>query len=49
MKRKLFFLLLVTGLLLLAVGGWTVQGLRWAATGGWRAAPAARLSELARR
>ena len=35
MKRKLLFLLLVTGLLLLAVGGWTVQGLRWATTGGW--------------
>ena len=30
MKRKLFFLLLVTGLILLALGGWTVQGLRWA-------------------
>jgi hypothetical protein len=28
MKRKLFFLLLVTGLLVLALGGWTVDGLR---------------------
>ena len=28
MKRRFFILLLVTGLLLLAVGGWTVQGLR---------------------
>jgi hypothetical protein len=35
MKRRLFFLLVVTGLLVLAIGGWTVQGLRWAATGGW--------------
>jgi hypothetical protein len=28
MKKRLIFLLLVLGLLLLAVGGWTVQGLR---------------------
>ena len=28
MKKRLFFLLLVTGLLLLAIGGWTIQGLR---------------------
>lgn len=35
MKRKLFFLLLVTGLLLLALGGWAVQGARWAVAGGW--------------
>jgi hypothetical protein len=34
MKRKLLFLLLVTGLLMLALGGWTVEGLRWAASGG---------------
>ncbi|MFL5928449.1 MAG: hypothetical protein ACJ77E_16075 [Gaiellaceae bacterium] len=34
MKKRLLFLLLVTGLVLLALGGWTVQGLRWAATGG---------------
>ena len=35
MKKRLLFLLLVTGLLVLALGGWTVQGLRWATTGGW--------------
>ena len=35
MKRKLFFLLLVTGLLLLALGGWAVQGARWAMSGAW--------------
>ena len=35
MKKRLLFLLLVTGLLLLALGGWTVQGLRWALAGGW--------------
>jgi hypothetical protein len=34
MKRRFLFVLLVTGLLVLALGGWTVQGLRWAATGG---------------
>lgn len=28
MKTRLFLLLVVTGLLVLAVGGWTVQGLR---------------------
>ena len=33
MKRRLFFLLLVTGLILLALGGWTIKGLRWAAGG----------------
>ena len=35
MKKRLLFLLLVTGLLLLALGGWTVQGLRWTLLGGW--------------
>lgn len=35
MKKRLLFLLFVTGLLVLALGGWTVQGLRWATTGGW--------------
>jgi hypothetical protein len=35
MKKRLLFLLLVTGLLVLALGGWSVQGLRWAAAGGW--------------
>ena len=34
MKKRLLLLLLVTGLLLLALGGWTVQGVRWAAGGG---------------
>jgi len=28
MKRRLLFALLVTGLILLALGGWTVQGIR---------------------
>jgi hypothetical protein len=28
MKTRLYFLLLVTGLLVLALGGWTVKGLR---------------------
>ena len=35
MKKRLLFLLFVTGLLVLALGGWTVQGVRWAVTGGW--------------
>jgi hypothetical protein len=34
MKRRLLFFLFVTGLLMLALGGWTVQGLRWATSGG---------------
>jgi hypothetical protein len=34
MKKRLLFLLLVTGLLALALGGWTVKGLCWAASGG---------------
>ena len=28
MKRRLLFLILIVGLLTLAVGGWTVQGVR---------------------
>jgi len=36
MKRRLLFTLIVTGLILLALGGWAVQGLRWAANGGPR-------------
>jgi outer membrane lipopolysaccharide assembly protein LptE/RlpB len=28
MKKRLYLLLLVIGILLLAVGGWTLQGLR---------------------
>jgi hypothetical protein len=39
MKRKLFFILIATGLILLALGGWAVDGLRWA-LGGGRTAPA---------
>jgi hypothetical protein len=34
-KKRLLVVLLVTGLLVLALGAWTVQGLRWAASGGW--------------
>lgn len=34
MKRRLLFLLLVTGLILLALGGWTIKGLRRAAGAG---------------
>ena len=41
MKTRLLVLLLVTGLLLLALGGWTVQGLRWALSGGWARSGAA--------
>ena len=36
MKRRFIFFLLVTGLLLLALGGWTIQGLRFALGGGRR-------------
>jgi hypothetical protein len=35
MKKRLLFLLLVTGLLVLALAGWTVQGLRWAMSAQW--------------
>jgi hypothetical protein len=34
MKRKLLFLLLVTGLILLALAGWAVDGVRWSVGGG---------------
>jgi hypothetical protein len=34
MKQRLLFALLLAALLALAVGGWTVQGLRWATSGG---------------
>ena len=41
MKRKLWFILIATGLILLALGGWTVEGLRWlAGSGRARTAPA---------
>jgi hypothetical protein len=36
MKRTLLILLLAVGLLLLALGGWAVQGARWALSGGTR-------------
>jgi hypothetical protein len=39
MKRRLLFILLVTGLILLALAGWAVQGLRWAVSGGGAQAP----------
>ena len=29
MQRNLFFLVLALAVLALAIGGWTVQGLRW--------------------
>jgi len=31
MRRTLFFTLIVTGLILLALGGWAVRGLQYAA------------------
>ena len=34
MRRRFIFFLFVTGLLLLALGGWAVQGLRFAVAGG---------------
>jgi hypothetical protein len=33
MKRKLFLSAVVFAVLLFAVGGWTVRGVRWAVTG----------------
>ena len=38
MKRRLLFLLLVTGLILLALAGWTLKGMRWLTAGGRPAA-----------
>jgi hypothetical protein len=35
MKKRLLFVLLVASLLVLAVAGWTVQGLRWFVSGAW--------------
>jgi hypothetical protein len=34
MNKRVLLGLLVTGLLVLALGGWIVQVVRWAATGG---------------
>jgi len=34
MKRRLLLMLLVTGLLVLALAGWSVKGVRWIAGGG---------------
>jgi hypothetical protein len=34
MKRTLLIALLALGLILLAVGAWTVQGIRWTLRGG---------------
>jgi hypothetical protein len=33
MKKTLFIGAMVLGILLLAVGGWTVRGVRWAVAG----------------
>jgi hypothetical protein len=35
MKQRLLFAVLVFGVVALALGGWTVQGLRWTASGAW--------------
>ena len=34
MKRTLLIALFALGLILLAIGGWTVQGVRWTLRGG---------------
>jgi len=39
MNRKLLFVLIATGLILLALTAWTVDGLRWAFAGSRRTAP----------
>ena len=36
MTQKLLLILIVTGLVVLAVAGWTVDGLKWLAGGGPR-------------
>ena len=36
MKRLFLITILALGILLLALAGWTVQGLRWARSGGRR-------------
>jgi hypothetical protein len=39
MKRRLYFTLFAVALLVLALLGWTVEGLRWATTGNRRPRP----------
>jgi hypothetical protein len=39
MKRRLLFVVLALAVVLVAVAGWTVEGIRWALTG-WRGRPA---------
>jgi hypothetical protein len=34
MKRRVLFMLLVTGLIVLALAGWTLKGARWLTAGG---------------
>jgi hypothetical protein len=42
MKRRLLFIVLALAVVLVAVGGWTVEGVRWALIGSrGRPAPAA--------
>jgi hypothetical protein len=36
MERRVLMILLVTGLIVLALAGWTVQGARWLTTAGRR-------------
>jgi hypothetical protein len=40
MTQKLLLVLLVTGLVVLALGAWTVDALRWLAAGGRRSGAA---------
>jgi hypothetical protein len=35
MKKRLLILLLFTGLIVLALAGWSVQGVRWTVGGRW--------------
>jgi hypothetical protein len=42
MKKRLLIGLLLTGIVVIAVSSWTIQGLRWAITGGPRASLAGR-------
>jgi multisubunit Na+/H+ antiporter MnhB subunit len=36
MERRVLIMLLVTGLIVLALAGWTLQGARWLTAGGRR-------------